>query len=164
MSVPIHLGGLRLSSPSTGLDLALTSNASISTLAKSSSSGTSSITDIESGRIWLAPATNVQLLLTVVWPYSTSDEQNIAVRKCLLNALRRAAVSTTSRQSASIKLTSLCEPVMEPIRPSILLDHRAFAMLKHMFSCHIIDSCVLAHAQEETANSSSWEGRALQPS
>jgi hypothetical protein len=162
MSVAIHLGSLRLSSPSTGLDLALTSNASISTLAQSCSSDTPSVTDIESGRIWLAPTTNVKLLLTIIWPCSISDQQNIAVRKCLLTALRRAAVSTTSHQFANIQLTSLYEPAMEPIRPSIFLDRRAFAMPDYMFPCHIIDSCVLAHAQEETAYTSSRKGCAIQ--
>jgi hypothetical protein len=164
MSVPIHLGGLRLSSPSTGLDLALTSNASISTLAQSCSFNTPSIAEIESGRVWLAPTTNVKLLLTVIWPSSTSDRQNNAVRKSLLTALRRAAVSTTSHQSASIQLTNLYEPVMEPVGSSTLLDRRALAMPKHMFSCYIIDSCVLAHAQEETAHSSAREGCAVQSS
>jgi hypothetical protein len=164
MPVPIHLGSLRLLSLSTGLDLALTSNASISTLAQSYSFDTPSITDIESGRVWLAPTTNVKLLLTVVWPSFTSDRQNNALRRSLLTALHRAAVSTTSRQSASIQLTNLYEPVMEPVEPSTLLDCRAFAMSKHMFPCHIIDSCILAYAQEETANSSSWEGCAMQSS
>jgi hypothetical protein len=164
MSVPIHLGSLRLSCPSTGLDLALTSNASISTLAQSCSSDTPSITDIGSGRIWLAPTTNVRLLLTVIWPSSTSDEQNSAVRKCLLTALRRAAVSTTSHQSARIELTNHDEPDMEPVGPSTVPDRRAFAMSKHVFSCHIIDSCVLARAQEENAHSSARERCAIQSS
>ncbi|KAI4849507.1 hypothetical protein E4T44_03231 [Aureobasidium sp. EXF-8845] len=92
MSVSIHLGSLRLSCPSTGLDLALTSNASISTLSQSCSFNTPSITDIQSGLVWLAPTTNVKLLLAVIWPSSTSDEQNNAVRRCLLIALRRAAL------------------------------------------------------------------------
>jgi hypothetical protein len=107
MSVPIHLGSLRLSCPSTGLGLALTSNASISTLAQSCSSEIPSVTDFAFGRVWLAPTTNVKLLLTLIWPSYTSDQQNNAIRKCLLTALRRAAVSTTSHQYRKYSIDKL---------------------------------------------------------
>jgi hypothetical protein len=163
MSAPIRLGSLRLSCPSTGLDLALTNNASISTLAQSYSSDAPSLTDIESGRIWLAPTTNAKLSLAITWPSSTSNQHSNALRACLLTALRHAAVSTTSLYSATIELTSLNIPAMEPIKPSIFSYCGAFAVLKHMFPCHIIDSCVFAHTHQETAHSSSREGCTLQP-
>jgi hypothetical protein len=121
MSAHIHLGNLRLSCPSTGLDLALTSNASISTLAQECSFDTPSSTDIESGRVWLAPTTNVKLLLAITWPSSTSG-QHTNLSKCLLAALRHAAVSTTSLHYASIPLTSRDTLAMEPIEPSIFLE------------------------------------------
>lgn len=95
MSAHLHLGNLRLSCPSTGLDLALTSNASISTLAQSYSSDTPSLTNIESGRVWLAPNTSVQLILAVTWPFSTCNQNFDALKRCLLTALQNAAVSTT---------------------------------------------------------------------
>jgi len=95
MSDVISLGSLRLSCPSSGLDLALTSNAHISTLARPCSD-TPSITDIESGRVWLAPNTNVKLLLAVTWPSITLNQCSDALRKCLITALQNAAVSTMS--------------------------------------------------------------------
>jgi hypothetical protein len=102
MSAPIRLGSLRLSCPSTGLDLALTSNASISTLAQSCSSDIPSLTDIESGRTWLAPTANVKLSLAITWPSSTSSQSSNALRQSLFTALRQAEVSTTSLYPASI--------------------------------------------------------------
>jgi hypothetical protein len=164
MSAPIRLGCLQLSCPSTGLDLALTSNASISTLAQSCSSDTPSLADIESGRVWLAPTTNAKLSLAITWPSSTSNQRSNALRACLLTAVRHAAVSTTSLYSATIELTSLNIPAMEPIEPSIFSYCGAFAVLKHMFPCHIIDPCVSAHTYQETAHSSSRKGCTLQPS
>jgi hypothetical protein len=146
MSAHIHLGSLRLSCPSIGLDLALTSNASISTLAQSYSSDAPSLTDIESGRIWLASTTNSKLSLAITWPSSTSNQHSNALRACLLPALRHAAVSTTSFYSATIELTSLNISAMEPIEPSIFPYCGAFPVLKHMSPCHIIYSCVFSHA------------------
>ena len=103
MSTPLDLGSLRLSCPSTGLDLTLTSNASISTLAHSCFSNTPSLTDMESGRIWLAPTTNLQLLLAITHPSLISH----ALRQCLITALRHAEVSIVFLYSASTGLTSL---------------------------------------------------------
>jgi hypothetical protein len=95
MSAHLHLGNLRLSCPSTGLDLAVTSNASISTLAQCSSERPS-LANIEAGRVWLAPNTTVQLILAITWPSPASSHRSDAFRKCLLTALQRAAVSTRS--------------------------------------------------------------------
>jgi len=103
MSTPLDLGTFRLSCPSTGLDLTLTSNASISTLAHSCFSDTPSLTDIESGLLWLAPATNLQLFLAITHPLSASH----ALRQRLLTALRHAEVSITFLCFASMKLTGL---------------------------------------------------------
>ncbi|KER00539.1 hypothetical protein AUEXF2481DRAFT_34760 [Aureobasidium subglaciale EXF-2481] len=90
MPTNLDLGSLRLSSPSTGLDLALTSGASISTLAACSFLDTPSITNIESGRVWVAPATSVQLLLDFVWLFVPSSYDILEQR--LVNTLRRAAL------------------------------------------------------------------------
>ncbi|KAI5269969.1 hypothetical protein E4T47_06585 [Aureobasidium subglaciale] len=90
MPTNLDLGNLRLSSPSTGLDLALTSSASISTLAACSFLDTPSITNVESGRVWVAPATNVQLLLDFVWLSIPSSYDILQQR--LVNTLRHAAL------------------------------------------------------------------------
>lgn len=121
MSHTISLGNLRLSCPSTGLDLALTSSADISTLARPCSD-TPSITDIESGRAWLAPAIDVKLPLAVTWPSCTSSQCSNALREYLPTALRHAAVSTTSLRSVSIALTSLGITAMEPVEPPTFFD------------------------------------------
>ncbi|KAI4720980.1 hypothetical protein E4T48_02739 [Aureobasidium sp. EXF-10727] len=90
MSAHIDLGNLRLTCPATGPDLSLTSNASISTLAQSCNAP--SLTDIESGRIWLSPATSVQLLVTITWPSSVPNQQLVPLKQCLLTALQHAAL------------------------------------------------------------------------
>ncbi|KAI4728037.1 hypothetical protein E4T49_04151 [Aureobasidium sp. EXF-10728] len=90
MSSRIDLGNLRLTCPATGLDLTLTSNASISTLAQSCN--TPSLTDIESGRIWLSPATSVQLLVTINWPSSVNKQHLVSLKQCLPTALQHAAL------------------------------------------------------------------------
>lgn len=117
MSTHLHLGSLRLSSPSTGLDLALTSDAHISTLARPCSDAPS-ITDIESGHVWLAPNTNVKLLLDITWPSSASSHCFNSLRRRLLTALRHAAVSTTFIRSVSMGLTSSNITAMDPVEPS----------------------------------------------
>lgn len=121
MSVHISLGSLRLSSPSTGLDLALTSNADISTLARPCSDAPS-ITDIETGRVWLAPSANVRLLLALTWPSSISTQGSNALRQYLLTTLRRAPVSTTSIRSMNKELTSLSTTAVEPVKSSTFLN------------------------------------------
>jgi hypothetical protein len=123
MSDHISLGSLRLSCPSTGLDLALTSDIDMSTLAQSCSTDTPSITNIESGRIWLAPSTNFKLHLDIAWPSSTSSQYSNLLRNCLLTALRHAAVSITPLpRPVSIHLTSLGTLAMEPVESSTILD------------------------------------------
>lgn len=93
MPVHLDLGSLRLSCPSTILDLALTSKASISTLSPSCSLNTPSLTDIEAGRIWLSPATNLRSHVHVTWPSDISAQQIILLNQCLVTAIRHAAVS-----------------------------------------------------------------------
>ncbi|KAI5199105.1 hypothetical protein E4T39_06399 [Aureobasidium subglaciale] len=90
MPTNLHLGCLHLSSPSTGLDLALASNAFISTLAACSFLDTPSITNIGSDRIWVAPATSVQLILHISWPYGSFCLDTLS--RCLIDALRHAAL------------------------------------------------------------------------
>ncbi|KAK6007682.1 hypothetical protein QM012_004496 [Aureobasidium pullulans] len=94
MSVQLDLGSLRLSCPSIGLDLALTSSASISTLLHSCSLNTPSVANIESGRLWVAPAANVKLHVIVTWPSSLSKQRVIKLNQYLVTALQHAAVSS----------------------------------------------------------------------
>jgi hypothetical protein len=93
MSAHIDLGNLRLSCPSTRLDLVLTSNASFSTLARRSFQDTLSATNIESACVWIAPATNVHLLLNITWSSFASGQYIDILKHRLLTALRHAAVS-----------------------------------------------------------------------
>lgn len=145
MCAYLDLGSLRLSCPSTGLDLALTSNASISTLSQSCSFNTPSVTNIESGHIWIAPAANVKVHVIVNWPNSMSGQQTLTSKQCLITALRHAAVSLYHSHSESLQVTSLITLfadillVMESIEPSAITDRQAFTMSAHLLSSSILN-------------------------
>ncbi|KAG9680079.1 hypothetical protein KCU87_g66, partial [Aureobasidium melanogenum] len=66
--------------------------ASISTLSPSCSLNTPSLTDIEAGRIWLSPATNLRSHVHVTWPSDISAQQIILLNQCLVTAIRHAAL------------------------------------------------------------------------
>lgn len=161
MPAHLDLGSLRLSCPSTDLDLALTSSISISTLSHSCSLNTPSITDIESGRIWLSPATNVQCHVHVTWPSNTSAQQIMLLNQCLVTAIRHAAVSLYISHSNSIQainLTTLLTDIllaMVPIESSAVTDRQACTISKHLSSSFILDCrTVVCHGQESTYPSS----------
>lgn len=167
MSIRLHLGSLRLSCPSTGLDLALTSNVSISTLSRSCSFDSPLITDIEVGRVWVAPATNVQLHVIVAWPNSISRQQIDALEKCLLTALRHAAVSLHVTHFKNIQVTSMATLLadipldMEPIEPSAVTYRQTLTISGRLFSSSIIDRCAVIRYGEESIHSSSEQRRPL---
>jgi len=157
MPAHLDLGSLRLSCPSTGLDLALTSKTSISTLSHSCSLNTPSLTDIESGRVWVSPATNVESHVHVTWPSNMCAQQIILLNQCLVTAIRHAAVSLYISHSRSIQVTNLVIVIadlflaMEPIEPSTLTYCQAFTMSKHLFFSTIFDCrTTIRHQQENT--------------
>lgn len=157
MCVHLDLGSLRLSCPSTGLDLALTSNAAISTLSQSCSFVTPSVTNIESGHIWVAPATNVKVHVNVHWPNSMSGQQVNNSKQCLITALRHAAVSLCHSHSESIQATSLATLfadillAVEPIESSAITYRQAFTISKHLLYSSILDCrTIVRHSQEST--------------
>lgn len=167
MSTHLDLGSLRLSCPSTGLDLALTSKTSISTLSQSCSNNTPSITDIESGRIWLSPATNVQSQVHVTWPSNMSAQQIILLNQYLVTAIRHAAVSLYTSHSNSIQMINLPALVtdmllaMDPIEPSALTYYQACTVSKHLSSSCILDCCTVVCHQQENIDSSSGPRRPI---
>ncbi|THW64281.1 hypothetical protein D6D20_02997 [Aureobasidium pullulans] len=110
MCAHIDLGNLRLSCPSTRLDLVLTSNASFSTLARRSFQDTISATNIESACVWIAPATNVHLLLNITCPSFASGQYIDILKHRLLTALRHAALWTQLNLQPSLSV----EPSLHP--------------------------------------------------
>lgn len=160
MSFQLDLGSLCLSCPSTGLDLALTTNASISTLSQSCSFNTPSVTNIESGHLWIAPTANVKVHVIINWPNSMSAQQTITSKQCLITALRHAAVSLYHSHSESIQVISLATLfadillAVEPIEPSVVTYHQAFTIPVHLLSSTILDSRPSScHSHESTCSS-----------
>ncbi|KAG9537785.1 hypothetical protein KCU79_g20516, partial [Aureobasidium melanogenum] len=145
MPVHLDLGSLRLSCPSTGLDLALTSKASISTLFQSCSLNTPSLTDIESGCIWLSPATNLRSHVHVTWPSNTSAQQIILLNQCLVTAIRRAALWTQLNLQPSLTVkraqcpnTCLLVVSLTAVPPSATAEKAPTHRLsKHVPSSHL---------------------------
>ncbi|THY80068.1 hypothetical protein D6C93_10057 [Aureobasidium pullulans] len=120
MSAHIDLGNLRLSCPSTRLDLVLTSNASFSTLAHRSFQDTLSATNIESARVWIAPATNVHLLLNITWP-------SFAIVFLLLSVMQQSVPFSLTHPSSTKLWTQLNLQPSLSVEPSL-----------HPDTCHLI--------------------------
>lgn len=164
MPAHIDLGQLRLSYPSTGLDLALTSNAFLSTLSSLSAIENLPFASLESGRVWLSANTNVQLLLRITWPALSSSQETNLLKRRLLSALRDAAVSTTFENSiinlsnpASMQLiTSIdIDLALEPASSAAVIDCRPFPLSRYDLRCCYLPAFPFFNFHEQKGSGSS---------